>query len=52
MNPGYEVGKKPLPDRIKKCFTIINKDPIDTFDEIFQITKNVLKNYPTITSDI
>lgn len=29
MNPGYEVGKKPLPQKIQECFTVILCSPID-----------------------
>jgi midasin (ATPase involved in ribosome maturation) len=35
MNPGFEVGKKPLPKRIHDCFTSFFIEPISSVEEIY-----------------
>ncbi len=49
MNPGFEVGKKPLPKRIMDCFTNFFIDPIVSLEDIYQIIKGVLFNHPVIS---
>lgn len=49
MNPAFEVGKKPLPKRIKEGFTTINVSALDTVEEVTTILRDFFKNFQSIT---
>ena len=49
MNPAFEVGKKPLPKRIKEGFTTLVVSPIDSIGEVHAIVSDFFAAFQMIS---